>query len=263
MPNPENARPGGEPKVAVITGASSGIGRALAKTLAAAPDRYRVGLIARRTDRLIGLADEIRATGGTAAIAQADVGERAGLSLAMNQLADQLGPIDLLVANAGVGSPTKLMPLNVPDQEQLMRTNYFGVVYAVAAVLPLMLRRRTGHIAAVSSLAAYKGLPGAAGYCASKAAVNNFLEGLRIQLRSTPSGKNIAVTTICPGFVHTEMTEEKKYMPLVMSPEDAARRIARALRRRKKVYNFPWPMALGIKLARWLPDFVMARRVPQ
>ena len=250
-------------RVAVITGASSGIGRALAKALATPPDSYRVGLIARRHEKLVGLADEIRSAGAMVAIAAADVGDRVGLSMAINQLVDQLGPVDLLVANAGTAAPTKLMPLNVADQEMVMRTNYLGVVNAVAAVLPEMLRRKGGHIAAVSSLAAYKGLPGSAGYCASKAAVNNFMEGLRIQLRSSPSGKGIAVTTICPGFVETEMTAGKKSMPMVMSAEAAAGKIARALRRKKKVYNFPWAMALGIRLSRHLPDFLLAGRGPK
>ena len=108
----------------------------------------------------------------------------------------------------------------------------------------------------MSSLAAYKGLPGEAAYCASKSAVNTFLEGLRIHLR----GKGVAVTTVCPGFVRTPMTAVNEFaMPFVMEPDEAARRIVRALRRRVKVFNFPWPMALFMKLTRWFPDWLMAR----
>ncbi len=160
------------------------------------------------------------------------------------------------MANAGVGAPTLLEPFNVPQVERMFRVNTLGVVYAIEAVLPEMLRRGRGHLAAVSSLAAYKGLPGESAYCASKAAVNVFLEGLRVQLR----GKGVAVTTICPGFVRTPMTAVNEFsMPFVMEADEAARRIVGALRRRVKVFNFPWQTTLLMKLTRWLPDWVMAR----
>ena len=115
-------------------------------------------------------------------------------------------------------------------------------------------------LAAVSSVAAYKGLPGESGYTSSKAAVNNFMEGLRIQLR----GRGIAVTTLCPGFVRTPMTAVNEFkMPFLLEADEAARRIVRALARRRKVYNFPWPMALLMKLTGWLPDWVLARAMQQ
>jgi short-subunit dehydrogenase len=243
-------------QVAVVTGASSGIGRALAKVLAA--DGARVGLVARRREQLEELAGEIAAAGGTAAVAPADVGDRDQVRAAVEEVRGRLGPVDLLVANAGVGAPTLLDPMNVGDVEKMLRINTLGVVYAVEAVLPEMLRRRRGHVAAVSSLAAYKGLPGESGYCASKAAVNVFLEGLRIQVRS----RGIAVTTICPGFVKTPMTDINPFhMPWLLEADEAARRIARALHHRKKVYNFPWQMALLMKLTAWLPDWVIARNM--
>jgi short-subunit dehydrogenase len=241
-------------QVAVITGASSGIGRALAKELAA--QGCRVGLLARRGDELERLAAEVRAAGGTAMTAAADVADRAATLDAVGRLTDQLGPADLLIANAGVGVPTRLEPQNVPDVERMIRVNLFGMMYAVEAVLPSMLERRRGHLVGVSSLAAYKGLPGQSGYCASKAAVNAYLEGLRIRLR----GRGVAVTTVCPGFIRTPMTADAKHrLPFLMSPEEAARKIVRALKRRAKVYSFPWPLALLMKLARWAPDRMIAR----
>lgn len=245
-------------QVAVVTGASSGIGRALAKALAG--EGARVGLIARRRDQLEALAGEIAAAGGTAALAVADVGDRGQVGGAVEEVRGRLGPVDLLVANAGVGAPTLLDPMNVSDVEKMMRVNVLGVVNAVAAVLPEMLRRGRGHLAAVSSLAAYKGLPGESGYCSSKAAVNAFLEGLRIQLR----GRGVAVTTICPGFVKTPMTDVNDFpMPWLLRADEAARRIVGALRRRKKVYNFPWQLTLLMKLTAWLPDWVVARTMHQ
>jgi short-subunit dehydrogenase len=241
-------------QVAVITGASSGIGWALARELAG--QGCHVGLLARRKEQLEKLAEEIRQAGGTTAVAAADISDRAQTLAAVEELRGKLGPVDLLVANAGVGAPTLLEPFNVTDVEKMFRVNLFGVLYSIEAVLPEMLRRGRGHLAAVSSLAAYKGLPGESSYCASKAAVNTYLEGLRIQLR----GRGIAVTAICPGFIQTPMTAVNKFhMPWLMTAEKAARKIARALRRRRKVYNFPWQMALLMKVTRWLPDWVLAR----
>jgi short-subunit dehydrogenase len=241
-------------QVAVVTGASSGIGWALAKALAGAG--CKVGLVARRHGRLEHLADEIGKAGGTAAFAAADVGDRAELVAAITDIASRLGPVDLLVANAGVGAPTLVEPLNTSDIEAQFRVNTLGVIYAIEAVLPDMLRRRRGHIAAVSSLGAYIGLPGESGYCASKAAVNVFLDGLRIQLRD----RGVAVTTICPGFVKTPMTAVNDFhMPFVMEADEAARRIVRALSRRRKVYNFPWQTSWLMKLTHFVPDWLMAR----
>ena len=112
--------------------------------------------------------------------------------------------------------------MNVRDIEEMFRVNTLGVVYAIEAVLPEMLHRGRGHLAAVSSLAAYKGMPGESAYCASKAAVNCYLEGLRIHLRDT----GIAVTTLCPGFVRTPMTAVNEFhMPWLLEADEAARRI--------------------------------------
>lgn len=245
-------------QVAVVTGASSGIGWALAKTLAG--QGCKVGIVARRADKLEALASEIRDAGGSAAYAAADVGDRRQTLAAIQAIIRQLGPADLLIANAGVGMPTKLEPFNVADTEQMFRVNLLGVVYSIEAVLPEMLHRRQGHLAAVSSLAAYKGMPGESGYCSSKAAVNVYMEGLRVPLRA----HNIPVTTICPGFVRTPMTAVNQFhMPWLLEADEAARRIVRALARRRKVYNFPWQTTLLMKLATWLPDWLLAKTLPK
>jgi short-subunit dehydrogenase len=241
-------------QVAVITGASSGIGWALAKTLAA--EGCKVGLVARRAEKLQALADEIRTAGGTAAFAGADVADRPQVLAAIQEVSDQLGPIDLLIANAGVGMATLLDPPNIGDIEEMFRVNVLGVIYSLEAVLPDMLRRGRGHLAAVSSLAGLKGLPGESAYCASKSALITYMEGLRIQLR----GRGIAVTTLCPGFVRTPMTAANDFhMPFVLEADGAARRIVRALRRQRKVYAFPWQMAWFMRVVSHLPDWVLAR----
>jgi short-subunit dehydrogenase len=240
-------------RVAIVTGASSGIGWEVARLLA--QQQCRVGVLARRRERLEALCADIKALGGVAAWAEANVADRAQTISAIAHLRDQLGPVDLLVANSGVGLPTLLEPMNGGEVDNMIRVNFLGVVYAIEAVLPEMLQRGSGHLSAVSSLAAYTGLPGESGYCASKAAVNVYLEGLRIQLRR----RGIYVTTICPGFIKTPMTEVNDFtMPWLMSAEEAARRIVRALERRKKVFNFPWQTTLLMKSTRWLPDWVLA-----
>jgi short-subunit dehydrogenase len=241
-------------QVAAVTGASSGIGLSVAKALA--KTGCRVGLIARRREKLDELAEVIRAAGGIAAAAPADVADPLEMKAAVQEIRAQLGPVDLLIANAGVGAPTLLQPVNVADIEKMFRINVMGVVYSVAAVLPDMLARRQGHLVGISSLAAYKGLPGESAYCASKAALNVYLEGLRIQLR----GRGVQVTAICPGFVKTPMTAMNKFpMPGLMTADAAAERIVRAIRQGRKVYNFPWQAILLTKMSRWMPDWLLAR----
>jgi short-subunit dehydrogenase len=243
-------------RVAVITGASSGIGWELANELAR--QGAKVGLIARRREKLETLAGKIRQCypPNSVAVAAADVADRRATGKAFYSIREQLGPIDLLIANAGVGAPTLLNPVNIDQIQRMFYVNLFGVIYSIEAVLPEMLERRLGHIAAISSLSAFKGLPGESAYCASKAAVNTYMEGLRIQLREY----NIAVTTVCPGFVKTPMTEPFDFhMPFALDADVAARRIVKALERRRKVYNFPLPTALLMKMTQWLPDWVMAR----
>jgi short-subunit dehydrogenase len=251
------ARDRPERPVAIVTGASSGIGRALAVRLAA--DGYRVGLIARRAELLQAVAGEIDRSGGTSTAAVADVGDRGSIRQAVAEIEDRLGPTDVMVANAGFGAPTRLDPLNIDDVEQTFRVNLMGVIYSIEAVLPGMLTRRRGHLLAVSSLAGDKGLPGESAYCASKAAVNVYMEGLRIALRD----KGVVVTTVCPGFVQTPMAPmDAAATPFIMSAEAAADRIARLIaRRRGGVHRFPRRMAMLMSLVAWLPDAVVARLV--
>jgi short-subunit dehydrogenase len=240
-----------------VTGASSGIGRALALQLAT--DGYRVGLIARRADLLESVFRLIAAIGGTSAAAVADVGDRDAVRRAIAEIEEQLGPTEVLVANAGFGAPTRLDPLNIDAVQQTFRVNLMGVIYSIEAVLPGMLARRRGQLLAVSSLAGEKGLPGESAYCASKAAVNVYMEGLRIALR----GKGVVVTTVCPGFVRTPMAPmDSAATPFIMSAEAAAGRIARLIvRRRGGVHRFPRRMALLTSLIARLPDAVVARLV--
>ena len=144
--------------------------------------------------------------------------------------------------------------MNTADIEQMFRINTLGVILAIEAVLPEMLKRKTGHLSAVSSLAAFCGLPGESAYCASKAAVNCYLDGLRVQLR----GRGVAVTTLCPGFVTTPMTAVNTHpMPFLWTAERTADAIAYALRKKKKVYRFPRGTSFLMRIAGRLPDWAL------
>lgn len=247
---------GFQDQVVIITGASSGIGWALAKELAA--QGAKVGLLARREEELKKLTGEIRAMGRLAEYAVADVRERKPLIDAIHSLEAKLGPCDVLIANAGVGSTNTIDDLNVKGTEKVIQVNLLGVIYSIEAVLCAMLQRKRGRVVAISSIGSYKGLPSAAAYCASKAGLNVYMESLRIQLH----GKGVSFTTICPGFIRTPMVENNKGMFLVMSAERAARKMARAIRKRKKVCNFPWITTRLMKLCNWLPDWLLHRAMP-
>ena len=246
-----------EPEVAIVTGASSGIGRELVRELLR--QGWKVGAVARREDRLQSLRTEVEPWADCLAFVVADVTDRPRLGQAFAQLEAQLGPTDLLIANAGIGGTTEIAPTNLAETEQLIRVNFLGVVYSIDAVVDGMVARGKGQIAAISSLAAFRGLPGSAAYCATKAAVNTYLEGLRIPL----ARHGIRVTTICPGFVESEMTAQlPRRPPMMLKADDAARRIVKAIRQNKKVYCFPWLTTRLVRLATRMPDWLLQRLYP-
>src|SRR5579885_97065 len=186
-------------QVALVTGAGSGLGRQLALRLAA--EGARIAAVDLSAEALAKLTAEL--AGKPVATAVADVADVNALRAAVPQLEQQLGPVDLLIANAGIGRETSALAFRAEDVAAQVNVNLIGVANSIDAVLPGMLARRRGHLAAISSLASYRGLPKMAGYCASKAGVNNLLDGLRLELK--PLG--IAVTTICPGWIRTPLTE--------------------------------------------------------
>jgi short-subunit dehydrogenase len=243
-------------RVAVVTGASSGIGAELARQLAA--EGVHVGLTARRAEALESLAAQIRGAGGTVAVAPADAMDPGATKGAIAKLAAELGPIDLLVANAGLGVSTPASGFSAEAVEQMMRVNLIAPAYAVEAVLPQMIERGRGHLVAISSLAGYRGLPGTSGYSASKAGLSALFEGLRVDLRR----KGIAVTVVHPGYVRTPMTEGADHpQPFMMEVEPAARIILRGIAARRRYVDFPRPVAAFMGLARVMPAPVYDRLV--
>lgn len=235
--------------VTFITGASSGIGRSVAKRLAAEGDL--VAVVARRKILLESLVSEIERLGGKAIAVQCDVTIRDDVVAAVKRVETTLGPIDRLVANVGGGEQTFVDNFRASHISEMMTLNIVAASNCIEAVLPGMLDRGTGHIVATGSLASYRGLPGAAGYCAAKAAIANMMESLRIDLR--PRG--IDVTLLLPGFVRTNPLSNKK-RPLEMELDDATNRIVRAIKARKSRYAFPMALAALVWVARLLPSSV-------
>lgn len=248
------------PPVALVTGASSGIGRGLAVRLA--QEGWAVGIAARRQARLEEVAGDIRDCDGVASVHVCDVADPEQVRGTVADCRVALGPVELLVANAGVAVRAPPDALDAEEVERLFRVNFFGAVHAVEAVLPEMLRRRSGHLVAVASLAGFGGLRNRAAYGASKAAMIAFFESLRLDLAS----QGVAVTVANPGFVRTEMTEkDDRPRPFIIDADPAVERIFRAVQARRPSVSFPWQPATAATLARSLPRRVydvIAKRVP-
>lgn len=234
-------------QVAFITGASSGIGHALARELAGAG--YALALAARRRALLKSLVAEAQQQGGAALALACDVSEPAQVKQAVAATVQHFGQIDLAVLAAGISEPTRATNFIGADFEQLLKTNLLGVAYCLEELLPVMRQQRGGTIAAISSLAADRGIPGSAGYCATKAALSTLFDGLRVELRE----QGIRLVTIEPGYVRTPMTEHFGQMPFVMTAEEAARLIRQRLARGDRVIRFPLVPSLTMKLMRLLP----------
>jgi len=234
-------------QVVLITGASSGIGHGLAVELARRG--AAVGLVARRRELLEHVAQEITLAGGRALALPADVTQADEMRAAVGELCRRFGRIDLLVANAGISINTFVPDLCEKKIAELINVNVIGVVNSVAAVLNGMVSQGSGHLVVNSSLAAYRGLPKSAAYCASKAAVSSFCEALRIDLK----GSGVDVTIIHPGFVRTKMITSIARTPYLMEVDHAVRKIVRAIEKRKKGYAFPWQLAALARACKLLP----------
>jgi NADP-dependent 3-hydroxy acid dehydrogenase YdfG len=237
-----------------ITGASSGIGEALAHELAGRG--ARVAISARRADRL----EEVAAGTGMVPVTL-DVSDRDSTIEAERTVRGELGGIDMAVLNAGAYQQMDVTAWDTEAYRRHVDVNLMGLVHGVEAVLPAMRRARSGRIVGVASVAGYRGFPSSEAYGSTKAAQINLLESLRIDL--LPLG--VRVSTVCPGFVRTDMTAENTFrMPWRLEVGDAARRIADGLEKDKAEVVFPLPMMLAMKAVRLVPvrpwTAIMARR---
>ena len=234
-------------QVVFITGAGSGLGRQLALTLAA--EGAAIVAIDLKSEPLEVLGRELG--GARYAWAIADVTDVNALRLAVKDLEQRIGPVDILIANAGIGRNTSALDFHAEDVEAQIKVNLIGVANSIDAVLPGMLARGKGHIVGISSLASYRGLPKMSGYCAAKAGLNGLLEGMRIELRP----KGIHVSIVCPGWIRTPLTADIKVpQPFMMDVEYAAGRIVDAIRAKKQFFAFPGPARRRMRLLRWLPS---------
>jgi len=241
-------------KVVMITGASSGIGRALAVEIGR--HGAKLGLIARRAEIIDEVVREVKAAGGTAVALPADVQHAESISAAANKLRADLGPIDVLIANAGIGPTRDAANFSAAEVSDVINVNVIGASNSVAAVIPEMVERGSGQLVAISSLAAYRGLPRSAAYCASKAAVSAFFESLRLDLE--PRG--VDVTIIHPGFIKTPLTQGRDaQMPFLMELDDAVRKMVSAIEKRRKRYSFPWQLATIVRAGMLMPIWMYDR----
>jgi short-subunit dehydrogenase len=239
-----------------ITGASSGIGQALAGEYASRG--ATLGLVARRGDRLQQIAGSLSARSFTYT---ADVRDGAALARSAQDFIGRAGCPDIVIANAGVSAGT--VTGDERDNavfEEILATNVTGMMLTFQPFLEPMRARGAGTLVGIASVAGLRGLPGASAYSASKAAAIAYLESLRVELR----GSGVSVVTICPGYIATPMTAANPYpMPFLMPADLAARKMAVAIDARQRYYVLPWQMAMAAHVLRWLPrplyDVLFAR----
>lgn len=245
-----------------ITGASSGIGWALAEYYAA--QGARLGLSARRAEPLLRLSARWP---GQVRCYPLDVTDAAALRAAGEDFIAALGVPDLVIANAGISAGTlSEFAVDLEVIRRVMDVNFFGMAATFSPFIGAMRQAGYGRLIGIASVAGIRGLPGAEAYCASKAAAISYLESLRVELCDT----GVKVLTLCPGYINTPMTAANPFpMPFLMSADEAARRFARAIERGGSYHVIPWQMGLVAKVLRLLPNalydrlFAVAPRKPR
>ena len=238
----------------VISGASSGIGEALARYYDE-PGNV-LGFIARRN-----VAGNFRSQ---VAAFSVDVTDVPALEAAANDFLARFGAPDLVIANAGIGVGTHGDEIaDVEKLRRILEVNVTGMAATLAAFAPAMRKAGGGTLVGVASVAGFRGLPGSGAYCASKSAAITWLESMRAELH----GSGVSVVCICPGYIDTPMTQSNRYpMPFLLSPDEFARRMARAVRAKRRLAVIPWQMALASVLLRLVPGWLydrLAARAPR
>ena len=228
-----------------VIGASSGIGEEL--SLQFAPISETVIVSARREDKL----HEIAAKSPKIVALPLDINNYDDVSGAFESFGEADAFPDLVIVCSGVWNPVRLPDLNMEDFHYGMQTNYLSVVNILSHLIPMMSKARRGHIGLVASVAGYRGMPNAAAYAPTKAALINLSECLRPQLNKM----GVTLSLINPGFVETPMTSVNKFpMPFLMKPDEAAKVIVKGLKKRKYEIAFPLRLVLMLKFARAMPN---------
>jgi short-subunit dehydrogenase len=235
-----------------ITGASSGIGEALARHYAARG--ATLGLVARREEKLRSLRESLPSP---AEIYACDVRDLPALKAAAEDFIGRRGVPHIVIGNAGIshGTATEFEE-DAAVFREVLEINVMGLVHTFQPFVAAMRERGNGTLAGIASVAGLRGLPGASAYSASKAAAIRYLESLRVELRAS----GVKVTTICPGYIATPMTKRNPYrMPFLLDADEAARRFARVIDAQKRYAIVPWQMAIVGRLMSLLPDAVYDR----
>lgn len=239
------------PLKVIISGASSGLGRALAQHYAGLG--ATVGLIARRQDLLEILSAEL--SGASTYVA--DVRDALAIQAVAQDFMQRHGCPDIVIANAGISRGT--LTEYVEDSkvfEDILATNVTGMVNLFQPFIVAMRTSGRGSLVGIASVAGYRGLPGGGAYSASKAAAISYLESLRVEMY----GKGVSVITVCPGYVVTPMTANNPYrMPFILTADDAAGKIARIIGNKTLFAVIPWQMAIVARVLKLLPDFLYDR----
>ena len=221
-------------KVALVTGAGKGIGKAVAEALAR--EGVHVGLLARSEGQLQALAAELQALGVKTSVAPADVADEAAVTAAVAHITGELGPIDILINNAGIGTFAKFLDMPVAEWEQIIKVNLLGVYYVTRAVLPGMLARQTGDIINVASTSGQRASAGSSAYSASKFALLGLTEALMQEVRKS----NIRVSALTPSTVATELATSNNLTDgnpdKVMQPEDLAEFMVAQLKLNRRIF---------------------------
>ncbi len=237
-------------KTILITGSSTGIGKALGKKLL--NENCNLILTSRRDEKIEEWVSELENSKANMLILKNDVTDKESVAEVYSKGVEKFGSIDIAILNSGIGKEVTPKTFNSKVAEDIINTNFLGVVYWVEQLLPDMMKRRSGIIAPVSSLADNRGYSGSGFYCASKSALSIFAEGLSIDLKK----HGIKVLTIKPGFVKTPMTDQNKFkMPFLISAEKSAEYIIAGIEKEKAIIQFPFPTVLGSKVLGLLPNW--------
>ncbi|MFA3783672.1 SDR family NAD(P)-dependent oxidoreductase [Melioribacteraceae bacterium 4301-Me] len=232
----------------LITGASSGIGEALARRLA--HFKCSLILVSRRKEILDKLKEELKQKANSIITLQCDVSSKTEVTKIFDFIHDKKIKIDIAILNAGIGNEMKVENYDSAIAEKIFNTNVLGMIYFIEKLIPEFIQRRSGIIAGISSLADNRGYSRSGFYCASKAAISVYLESLRLEFK--PYG--VKVITIKPGFVKTPMTSKNKFpMPFIISAENAADIIIKGIQKEKRVIQFPMPTVILSRLVGLLP----------
>lgn len=245
-------------KIVLITGASSGIGAACAKLMAR--EEAHVVLQARSADKLEAVAKEIINTGGRASVYPTDLRDKEAVRIQSNKIKNKVGIPDIIVNSAGAGNWLSIFDTSEQDFDDMMASPYFTTIYTIKAFLADMVKRDSGHIITVNSVACYFTFPGALGYQSARWATRAFQEGLAEELRST----KVSVTSIVAGkvdspyFTNNPVSAERipkiaSTIMKTMTVDDVAKAIIKSTRSPKKTIIIPWQMSLSVAMNRYFP----------